>query len=65
MRVILLSVLLCLTLTACGTKGPLYIPEQKYPQNQVNKPKQKPAQDTQQSTPAESNAPEDNPEISK
>ena len=29
------SVLLCAvlsTLTACGTKGPLYIPEQRYPQ---------------------------------
>lgn len=31
----LLNVLLCLAyfaLTACGTKGPLYIPEQRYPQ---------------------------------
>lgn len=23
---------ICSTLTACGTKGPLYIPEQRYPQ---------------------------------
>ncbi len=22
----------CASLTACGTKGPLYIPEQRYPQ---------------------------------
>ncbi len=32
----LLNVLLCVAyffLTACGTKGPLYIPEQRYPQN--------------------------------
>jgi len=31
----LLNVLICLAyfaLTACGTKGPLYIPEQRYPQ---------------------------------
>lgn len=31
----LLNVLLCLAylaLAACGTKGPLYIPEQRYPQ---------------------------------
>jgi predicted small lipoprotein YifL len=30
-----ISFTLCLTylgLTACGTKGPLYIPEQRYPQ---------------------------------
>lgn len=32
MRVILLTILLCLTLTACGSKGPLYIPEKQYPQ---------------------------------
>lgn len=32
MRVILLSILLSLTLTACGSKGPLYIPENQYPQ---------------------------------
>ena len=38
MRVILLSILLCLTMTACGTKGPLYIPEKKYPQSQDSKP---------------------------
>ncbi len=31
----LFNILLCvvyLLLTACGTKGPLYIPEQRYPQ---------------------------------
>jgi predicted small lipoprotein YifL len=27
------SVLLAMTLSACGVKGPLYIPEKKYPQN--------------------------------
>lgn len=26
-------ILLCVTLSACGTKGPLYIPEQQYPQD--------------------------------
>lgn len=26
------------TLTACGTKGPLYIPEQRYPQNTQETP---------------------------
>ncbi|PPC87607.1 MAG: hypothetical protein CTY37_03190 [Methylotenera sp.] len=31
MYCILLCVL-CSTLMACGTKGPLYIPEQRYPQ---------------------------------
>lgn len=25
--------LLCVMLSACGTKGPLYIPEQQYPQD--------------------------------
>ncbi|MBC7787367.1 MAG: lipoprotein [Methylophilaceae bacterium] len=29
----LLAVLISLGLTACGTKGPLYIPEQRYPQD--------------------------------
>lgn len=28
----LLLCAICSTLTACGTKGPLYIPEQRYPQ---------------------------------
>lgn len=32
-RSILISVLLSFTLSACGIKGPLYIPEKKYPQN--------------------------------
>ena len=32
MRVILLTILLCLTVTACGSKGPLYLPERKYPE---------------------------------
>jgi len=30
---IYISVFLLLNLVGCGTKGPLYIPEQKYPQN--------------------------------
>lgn len=33
MRAILLTIMFCLTVAACGTKGPLYIPEQKYPQD--------------------------------
>lgn len=32
-RSILLGVLLSFSLSACGIKGPLYIPEKKYPQN--------------------------------
>ncbi|HQR50097.1 MAG TPA: lipoprotein [Methylophilaceae bacterium] len=32
MRAFLLSILLCLALTACGAKGPLYLPEKQYPQ---------------------------------
>jgi predicted small lipoprotein YifL len=33
MRPILLGLLLCCALTACGSKGNLYIPEQQYPQS--------------------------------
>ncbi|HEX5539769.1 MAG TPA: lipoprotein [Methylophilaceae bacterium] len=33
MRILLIGLLIVLTLTACGTKGPLYIPEQRYPQH--------------------------------
>ncbi len=29
---LLLLIAACLALGACGTKGPLYIPEQQYPQ---------------------------------
>jgi len=29
---ILLFLTICLVLNSCGTKGPLYIPEQQYPQ---------------------------------
>lgn len=32
MRIFFLSLLVCLTVTACGTKGPLYLPEKQYPQ---------------------------------
>jgi len=32
MRLLLLSIVLCLTLTACGSKGPIYLPEKQYPQ---------------------------------
>ncbi len=32
-RGFLLSLTLTLALSACGIKGPLYIPEKKYPQN--------------------------------
>jgi len=34
MRLILLILLTSLGLTACGTKGPLYLPEKQYPQPQ-------------------------------
>lgn len=33
MRLTILSVLACLSIVACGTKGPLYIPERQYPQD--------------------------------
>ena len=32
-RGLLWSLVLTLALSACGIKGPLYIPEKKYPQN--------------------------------
>jgi predicted small lipoprotein YifL len=32
MRALLMGILLCLTITACGAKGPLYLPEKQYPQ---------------------------------
>lgn len=34
MRTILLSILFCLALTACGAQGDLYLPEKQYPQSQ-------------------------------
>lgn len=34
MRLILLILLTSLGLTACGAKGPLYLPEKQYPQPQ-------------------------------
>jgi len=38
MRPLCLSILLCLLVTACGTKGPLYIPERQYPQDVQPRP---------------------------
>ncbi len=32
-KLLSVSVFLAITLSACGVKGPLYIPEKKYPQN--------------------------------
>lgn len=32
MRAILISILFCLALSACGSKGDLYLPEKTYPQ---------------------------------
>ncbi|HEU4709151.1 MAG TPA: lipoprotein [Methylophilaceae bacterium] len=32
MRKLILCLLVCLFVTACGTKGELYIPERQYPQ---------------------------------
>ncbi len=37
MRPILFLILISLVLVACGTKGPLYIPERQYPQSQESK----------------------------
>ncbi|MDR2220321.1 MAG: lipoprotein [Methylobacillus sp.] len=36
MRLVLLCLVLALTMTACGSKGPLYIPEKQYPQGNPN-----------------------------
>ena len=38
--------LACGTLAGCGTKGPLYIPEQRYPQANVTKPDSLPKVDS-------------------
>lgn len=32
MRILLITVTMTMLLAACGTKGPLYIPERQYPQ---------------------------------
>ena len=40
---IYISALLLLNLVGCGTKGPLYIPEKKYPQNTTPDTISKPA----------------------
>lgn len=34
MRAIICLILISLGLSACGAKGPLYLPEQRYPQPQ-------------------------------
>ena len=36
----------CGTLTGCGTRGPLYIPEQRYPQAATTKPDSLPKADS-------------------
>lgn len=36
----------CVALTGCGTKGPLYIPEQRYPQAATTKPDSLPKADS-------------------
>ena len=36
----------CSTLAGCGTKGPLYIPEQRYPQASTTKPDSPPKVDS-------------------
>ncbi|MES2552781.1 MAG: lipoprotein [Pseudomonadota bacterium] len=33
MRILLIGLLTIVMLSACGIKGPLYIPEKQYPQN--------------------------------
>lgn len=39
------ALMACGMLTACGTKGPLYIPEQRYPQAATSKPSSAPVVD--------------------
>lgn len=46
MRAILTGIILCLTLSACGTKGPLYLPEKQYPQDPQTTPSSDPKHDT-------------------
>lgn len=49
---VLISVV-CSALMACGTKGPLYIPEQRYPQ-ETNKPTADTSKiDAEKATPAQ------------
>lgn len=38
MRTLCLTLLLCMLTAACGTKGPLYIPERQYPQDGQSAP---------------------------
>ena len=44
----------CSMLTACGTKGPLYIPEQRYPQASSVKPNTTPNVDKSSKAPRSS-----------
>ncbi|MES2181376.1 MAG: lipoprotein [Pseudomonadota bacterium] len=37
MRILLIIVTMTMLLAACGTKGPLYIPEKQYPQDTPTK----------------------------
>jgi len=49
--------MLCLAytvLSGCGTKGPLYIPEQRYPQTTTQTPKVMPQAAPDAATPAKS-----------
>ncbi|HSH96925.1 MAG: lipoprotein [Methylophilaceae bacterium] len=49
LSVVVYACLLSLVLSACGTKGPLYIPEKKYPQaaGQDHQPQTEKARPTQ------------------
>ena len=50
-QILMCCALFATTLTACGKKGPLYIPEQQYPQTQTVPEPATPANQPNQSTP--------------
>ena len=49
--IVVMLCLACSALAGCGTKGPLYIPEQRYPQ-EVTQPAPKAVPETPASQPA-------------
>jgi len=44
MKIAVVSMLLCLSLGACGQKGPLYLPQPNKPQPEASSPQAEPVQ---------------------
>jgi predicted small lipoprotein YifL len=60
MKIAVVFVLLCLSLGACGQKGPLYLPQPNKPQPEAPAPQTEPAQpkaEQSQAEPAATNQP--------